>query len=268
MATAVVACFEVGATPDDLRLRLVESLDAMRDLTGGRSVARSILSASDRWTPLLRDAADDPECDTTVALGKVARVHRGMVTGANEFFVLSRDRASFLGIEQWCRPAITSAKEILDAGGVVRDGPNRKLLLDLPKGLDRKAHPKLDAYLRMGEEAQRGQSSLCARYVPSHRSPWWRVGPVSAPPIVATYMARQAPVFALNPDHLALLNIGHGIYPNEHLTEAGLAAVVGALNSARESFRGGGRTYHGGLEKFEPSEMESLPLPAILSSWR
>jgi hypothetical protein len=75
-------------------------------------------------------------------------------------------------------------------------------------------------------------------------------------------MARQAPAFALNPDGLALVNIAHGIYPSTQLTEEQLGALVAYLNGARESFRGAGRTYHGGLEKFEPGELEMLPLPA------
>jgi len=74
-------------------------------------------------------------------------------------------------------------------------------------------------------------------------------------------MARQAPLFALNPDGLALLNIGHGIYPNYRSTDDELVLLVSALNGAREQFRGAGRTYHGGLEKFEPGEMEALPVP-------
>ena len=85
-----------------------------------------------------------------------------------------------------------------------------------------------------------------------------------SPPIVVSYMARQAPVFALNPDALGVLNVAHGLYPREHMSRAQLRLVVAALNDARESFKGRGRTYFGGLEKFEPREMENLPLPASL----
>ncbi|HEX5416278.1 MAG TPA: class I SAM-dependent methyltransferase, partial [Chloroflexota bacterium] len=80
-------------------------------------------------------------------------------------------------------------------------------------------------------------------------------------PIVASYMARQAPRFAVNPDGLAIVNVVHGIYPNESLTSAQLGSVVAALNDRRESHRGNGRVYHGGLEKFEPREMEMLRIP-------
>jgi hypothetical protein len=74
-------------------------------------------------------------------------------------------------------------------------------------------------------------------------------------------MARQPPVFALNPDSLALINIGHGIYPHSNFAEERLASLVAALNSSRALFHGKGRMYHGDLEKFEPREMESLPVP-------
>jgi hypothetical protein len=74
-------------------------------------------------------------------------------------------------------------------------------------------------------------------------------------------MARQAPFFALNPDGIALINIGHGIHPMVDMSDDDIALLVEALNSERQQFVGKGRTYHGGLEKFEPREMENLPLP-------
>jgi hypothetical protein len=75
-------------------------------------------------------------------------------------------------------------------------------------------------------------------------------------------MARQAPAFALNPDGLVLINIAHGLYPEHPLAHEQLSALVQALNDARNSFRGSGRTYHGGMEKFEPRELEALLIPA------
>ncbi len=74
-------------------------------------------------------------------------------------------------------------------------------------------------------------------------------------------MARQAPLFALNPDGLAVVNVAHGLYPREKLSQEQLAALVACLNGARDTFRGNGRTYHGGLEKFEPREVEALSIP-------
>ena len=72
-------------------------------------------------------------------------------------------------------------------------------------------------------------------------------------------MARSAPIFAVNVDALSLLNIGHGIYPVKPMSRKGLQALVRALNARRQEFLGFGRTYHGGLQKFEPREMEAVP---------
>ena len=89
------------------------------------------------------------------------------------------------------------------------------------------------------------------------------------PPIVATYMARQPPAFALNPQRLAIINVAHGLYPRIHMTRQQLKTLVTCLNAHRDRLRGEGRTYHGGLEKFEPGEMEALeiPIPSKDSGW-
>jgi adenine-specific DNA-methyltransferase len=261
MTTAAIACFEVGKPSDSMRLSLVQSPAELRDLGTGREIARAILAGTRRWTPLFREVRAS-HGRGMVPLRAVARVHRGVATGANDFFILTRQRARELGVEQWCRPAITSAQEILQAGGVIRDSPERRLILDVPADLDRKAHPALDAYLRTGEQQQGDRPPVSQRYITSHRRPWWHLGPSVSPPIVVTYMARQAPVFALNPDGLALVNVAHGLYPIRGLGQEQLTALVDYLNGARESFRGSGRTYHGGLEKFEPRELEALSVPA------
>jgi hypothetical protein len=71
-------------------------------------------------------------------------------------------------------------------------------------------------------------------------------------------MARRPPAFALNPNGLHILNIAHGIYPHRRLSQRELTRLVASLNERAESFVGNGRRYQGGLEKFEPREMEDL----------
>ncbi|MBI3973965.1 MAG: hypothetical protein HY332_22025 [Chloroflexi bacterium] len=222
---------------------------------------RTFLEAP-RWTPLLRNGEAAAQRGDRVRLRQVARVHRGVVTGANDFFILTPEQAHEHGVAEWCRPAITRGEEVLESNGIVRAGPGRRLLLDLPRDIDRRAHPRLDAYLRKGGIAEAGKVPITQRYIASRRRPWWYLGTLPAPPIVVSYMARQAPVFALNPDRLAVVNIAHGLYPTKPLTEDQLAALVEYLNRVRDSFRGSGRTYHGGLEKFEPGALEALLLPS------
>src|SRR5581483_9792920 len=78
-------------------------------------------------------------------------------------------------------------------------------------------------------------------------------------PILATYMARRAPAFSRNPLGARHINIAHGLYPREALSEAQLARLVDHLcGNVRMS---DGRTYAGGLTKFEPREMQRLLVP-------
>jgi hypothetical protein len=71
-------------------------------------------------------------------------------------------------------------------------------------------------------------------------------------------MARRRPAFVRNRARAHLLNIAHGIYPREELSEDRLMKLVTALRQGvtREQ----GRTYSGGLTKFEPREIERIPI--------
>ena len=69
-----------------------------------------------------------------------------------------------------------------------------------------------------------------------------------------------APYFAQQPRRPRVLNVVHGLYPRAAVDERALEHVVALLNASRATFVGQGRTYHGGLEKFEPREMEALRL--------
>ena len=259
--TAVVTCFEKGSKTGELTIQLVENTAELSDLDQGRQIDTRALATSNRWTELLASLAY-PMSDNQVPLGQLARVSRGIVTGGNDFFVMTRQQALERGIAEWCRPAITDAKEVLQADGTVRDGPERKVVLALPRDFERHRHSKVDAYLKQGEHAARGVVRLCDRYICGHRNPWWHLSGRAAPPIVASYMARQAPAFAHNPDGLLVINIAHGIYPLSAMSDNDVVQLVAKLNNARSSYRGRGRTYQGGLEKFEPREMEALLVQA------
>jgi SAM-dependent methyltransferase len=281
MTTALITSFRVGAASPLVRLRVVTEASELKELDQTTlAVPRSELARTSRWRAVIEEAsttrqlqaspaglrASSIRClrDDMVPLGSLLRVRRGVATGCNSFFVMTQTEACERGLTSFSRQAVTSAKEIFNSGGVIRAGKQRKVLIDLPACLDSR-HPgiaRIMAYVAEGE-----REAVHRRYLCAHRNPWWALRIPEAPPVLATYMARQAPVFALNPDGLVPLNIAHGLYPRIALEDDELAALVYYLNWARGSFRGEGRTYHGGLEKFEPREMEALlipPLPELL----
>jgi len=272
MTTAAIAYFQAGAEPSELRLSLAKTARFTRLGAAGRLVPRQTLLSSPRWSPIVKAASPIKIQGVSFVapqrrLGELVKVSRGQVTGANQFFVMPKTRARDLGIEDVCVPAITAAEEILNSDGRIYDSEQRYVVIDPAHEVRREQHVALDEYLKSGEVAlDEGALPICKRYICAHRNPWWSVR-ARKPPIVMTYMARQAPRFALNVDRLALLNVGHALYPRVPLSNEQLQALVEALNRARQTFRGCGRTYHGGLEKFEPREVENLPLPPELDEF-
>ncbi len=255
MTTAVVICFEVGAGAKALGVRNVKSSNHLRDLDVGHLlVAKSRLAHASHWGSILRDDRRGDCRRKAMPLGEIVRVSRGAVTGANAFFLMSRNRAQSLGLLPYVIPVLSSASEVLEAKGTVRCDHTRELLLAPSRdiNLNEPTHEALRKYLEQGERLH-----VPDRYICRHRNPWWYVG-TQSPPIVATYMARQPPAFALNPDGMGIINVLHGLYPRFHLDPEHLDALVQYLNAHRSELQGSGRTYHGGLEKFEPREMEAL----------
>jgi hypothetical protein len=72
-------------------------------------------------------------------------------------------------------------------------------------------------------------------------------------------MARRPPAFVRNPAGAGHINIAHGIYPRVPLPPAALGRLAAHLRTSVS--QGEGRTYAGGLTKFEPREMERLMVP-------
>jgi hypothetical protein len=130
--------------------------------------------------------------------------------------------------------------------------------LDVFDGAERKA---VDRFLGVAKRLGAADT-----YIARSRRAWWSVGLRQPAPILATYMARRPPAFVRNLADARHINIAHGLYPRESLTEAMLTALVTYLATATNI--GDGRTYAGGLTKFEPREMERIfvPTPQLLRS--
>jgi hypothetical protein len=79
-------------------------------------------------------------------------------------------------------------------------------------------------------------------------------------------MARRPPAFVLNKAEARHINIAHGLYPREPMAASILSRLASFLSKSISVHDG--RTYAGGLTKFEPKEMERLmvPSPAMLAA--
>lgn len=251
--TAAVACFTVGKKVKTIRLRRIGRIQDLGELDGGRPVRRERLEAAARWTPLTRASRKGPT--GYVELGELCRVHRGQVTGSNAVWV-ARGAVPDLP-ESVLLPSVTKARELFEAEGVLQDLTPLKRVIDLPVELDSfrgDEFQKIERFLKSAKLMGAHES-----YTAKARKAWWAVGLREAAPILATYMARRPPAFVRNPAGARHINIAHGLYPREPMSERALEGLATHLNiyTRVES----GRTYAGGLTKFEPREMERLFVP-------
>jgi hypothetical protein len=286
-ATSVITCFRPGSRPRALRLRQVPEVSGLGVLAGGTPVPVSVLRAASRWRPLAMDpsqarlgvspsrgrvavdpsrgrVAVDPSrarlgCpEGMVELGELCRVHRGQVTGANKVWITVGPGAAPGLPDRFLLPAVTRASELFGAGDTLAASVGLRRVIDLPADLgvlpDRE-RAQVDAFLAWAREQGAADS-----YVARHRSPWWRVRMAEPAPILATYMARRPPAFVRNLAAARHVNIAHGLYPRDPLPPTTLDRLAAYLRGSVTTAQG--RVYAGGLAKFEPAEMERLPVPA------
>jgi hypothetical protein len=253
--TGAITCFQIGAKPTSMKVRRIPKVADLGKLNGGQPVARDRLADAPRWSLLLRGGKAIPEGH--VELGEICRVHRGTVTGGNDVWVAKADAHKLLP-ESVLTPSVTKAKELFAAGESIVTTDDLRRVVDLPVDLDvldAEVRTAVDKFLKWAKR-QGADTGFIAR----HRRAWWSVGLRAPAPILATYMARRPPAFVRNLADARHINIAHGIYPREHMDDATLDRLASSLRGAVDL--GQGRTYAGGLTKFEPREMERIPVPS------
>lgn len=253
--TAAVTCFRVGETVSPVRVRSVDSLGEVNGFNAGVDIPRERLNAARRWSAIVEPSSIETEGD--IELGELFRVHRGQVTGANAVWIAGEHAG---GLPDSVKvPAVTKARELIKAGAHLRSADALRRVIDLPRELDeftREERGRISAFLRWAKKQGADQG-----YIAQHRKPWWSVGLKSPAPILCTYMARRPPQFTLNTCHARHINIAHGLYPRSAVPPAALTRLVTWLNKNIQT--GSGRTYSGGLTKFEPREIERLRIPNL-----
>jgi adenine-specific DNA-methyltransferase len=251
--TAVITAFDVGVRPSSVTMIRAASVRELSRPESPREIGYERLEAEPRWSHLTRGGRPSPE--GLIELGEICRVHRGQVTGHNRVWIEGPHSADLPGSVLFA--SVTKARELFAAGVSLDDPAALKRVIDLPVDLDTlepEDRARVERFLHRARAlgADRG-------YVATNRKAWWSVGLREPAPILATYMARRPPAFVCNGARARHLNIAHGLYPREPLSERMLAALAAYLS--RSISVADGRTYAGGLVKFEPREMERLLVP-------
>lgn len=240
------------------------------------SVAASALQTEAKWTRF--PESNVRATQTGLKLADFFKIQRGLATGDNSFFIMSRDQIAERKLPpELFQPILPGPRYLpVDEIEANSDGVpklDRQLfLLDcrMPEDEIKRRYPSLWAYL------QTGRPSVSERYLCHSRSPWYAQENRPPAPFVCTYMGRgdvksgRPFRFILNHSRATTANVYLMLYPKPPLAQAlegnpGLMRKVWEfLNSIKpETLLGEGRVYGGGLYKMEPKELANVGAEAI-----
>lgn len=269
-----VLLFGIRDDSGNARMKWIElgglkDLDEIDRLSAQNGSPVDLNHAREKWTQyylshdeleLIRTIEQSP---AFVPLGTLAEVDVGVVTGRNEFFVVTPADAKRHGISRWCEPMIGRSAQIpgvtLTSGEfeALRASDSRCLLVRLPERPLEQLSVQARDYIALGERNGAHQGYKCRIRLPL----WWTVPSVWTPDAFLLRQIHDGPRIVRNAAGVTCTDTIHRLRVRPNVSSAQLAAV--SMNSVGFAFAEiRGRSYGGGVLELEPSEAEQLPVPA------
>jgi adenine-specific DNA-methyltransferase len=265
LTTSAITIATKKASPSR-RYRLVEG-----KMNGGVERGRAVelkaqvAPAALPWTPLLPSRAErilPLLAGRTAKLGDFCRVRRGIATGDNSFFCMTRAEVEEWGLEdRFLVPVVVGSKDIPVDGPLDADfrqsrieAGARAFLFFCHEPEEALGGTNALRYIQHGKELE-----LYKRFNCKTRKPWYGVERVAPADFFTTYMSRDRARIVRNlvgaRCMTSLLNVW--AKPGVH-ADALRPSLEDPANA--QLLREFGRTYGGGLGKIEPGDLVALPI--------
>ncbi len=224
---------------------------------------RDLIEASS--TGLSRMPRADHDFEYTLA--DFARVMRGIATGANEFFFLTRKKAKEIGIpDKFLLPAVGRTRDA-EGANLTREAltkleaKGRPTLLFFPNGSRWEDMPEsVKNYIHEGEKIGFSKRALI-----STRQPWYKMEVREVPTFLFAYLGRRNARFIKNEAGIIPLTGFLCIYPRvndgEYIEK--LWEILQHPDTI-SNLQLVGKSYGSGAIKVEPRSLERLPIPTEL----
>jgi hypothetical protein len=237
-----------------------------------RLVAAKTLQHEKKWTRFpIREAR---ETANRITLSALFTIKRGLATGDNKFFILTREQINRNDLPmKFFKPILPSPRYLpldeIPADAEGNPAIDRQLFLldcNLPEEQLKEEYPSLWKYY------ESGKPGVSNRYLCRTRTPWYSQEKRPPSPFICTYMGRgdikrNRPFrFILNHSKATAANVYLLLYPkpflaNELSRDPKLAYKIWLhLNRIHmDTLLEEGRVYGGGLYKMEPRELANIP---------
>lgn len=240
-------------------------------------IKKSVLAQEHKWTRFPEKEIRNEESAGTT-LGDYFEIKRGLATGDNSFFIMSREKIRDLGLDMsFFRPILPSPRYLKtdivrsDSDGFPQIDPQYFLLDCGLTELEIMAQsPTTWDYLKSGIE------KTSKKYLCKSRKTWYWQEQRSATNFVCSYMGRgknnASPIrFILNLSDAIVTNSYLMLYPKDNLQKAisdnpdSVYRIWDLLKSiSGNEIEEEGRVYGGGLKKIEPRELAKVPCENLI----
>lgn len=258
--------FSYGGTHEEPEVRL--------------NVDRCTLVKRKKWTHFSDVTNDNIQSQNTAVptLGDFFTIKRGLATGDNNFFILSKEQIEKLELDmEFFVPILPSPRYLKcdevfsDQDGYPRlDTQHFLLNCTLPENVIKEQYPSLWNYLSGGKD------TTAQKYLCKSRKVWYCQENRSVTPFLCSYMGRgnsdhAAPFrFILNHSDAIATNSYLMLYPKDIINEmiANSPDILHKVweiltNITASDLEREGRVYGGGLKKIEPKELAHVECPRL-----
>lgn len=245
-----------------------------------RRICKNVLERHRKWThfPEKENINQQSNSSSTPTLGDFFTIKRGLATGDNDFFILSKEQIDDLNLDmQFFTPILPSPRHLKcdeifsDNNGHPRLKTQYFLLsCTLPEDEIKEHHSDIWNYLNAGKE------TTAQKYLCKNRKVWYFQENRTATPFLCSYMGRgtsehSAPFrFILNHTKAIATNSYLMLYPKAFRGEAIIQSpdVLHKIweiltNITASDLECEGRIYGGGLKKIEPRELSCVKCPRL-----
>lgn len=248
--------FSVIKKIDDLKQIKTYISDYPNNIDGGLTFNVTELRPELKWRKYYQEQ-NGSRYTNLIPFSSVAKVVRGIATGANEYFTFSKSKAIRYGIdEKYLLPCICKATDVKGNFFTIDDfnslvNNNRQAFLLNAVGSDNES---ILRYIELGERL-----GIDKKYLTACRTPWYSLENRPPSPIWVSVFNRNGLKFVRNEANISNLTTFHCVYPvrsnlfnNIHID---LLFAYLLTEVAREIFEDNRREYGNGLQKFEPNDL-------------
>ena len=245
-----------------MTIKSMSELQSDRLESQGRVIDFRLLEPSSKWLSFF-DAETVSLCEQNlVSLKQHGAFKRGIATGANEFFILKPSDVKRLKLP--CSSLIKAITRSAIVSNPVFSNTDAQLLVDndeavfLFDGLADSKNRYVKQYVSVGETHEYHK-----RFLTHKRTPWYKLEDRPAASLLFGVFSRDKFKVILNRAMAKNLTCFHGFYPKEESRRfIDTLFVYFQTKTARTILSLNMRRYGGGLDKFEPNDLNNALVPS------